>query len=192
MWPLKNNRYKIMNTSVKIIINLFILVVTLQSCNQDQTLQTFYVDNELAPGFTSLDVPVSMLQIDEESLTEEQLEAYESIEKLSLIAFVLDGSNKEQMAIEYAKVQSILKDPKYEELMRGGNSTDGKFVIKCTGDGDRIEEFILFGNSNTSGFGVIRVLGDDMNFNKIAQLAAVLRESDIENSQLDKFSNFFK
>jgi hypothetical protein len=171
---------------------MLILVVTLQSCNQDLTLQTYYVDNELAPGFTSLDVPVSMLQIDEELLTEEQLEAYESIEKLSLIAFVLDESNQEQMDIEYAKVKTILKNPKYEELMRGGNSTDGKFVIKCIGDGDDIDEFILFGNSNTQGFGVIRVLGDDMNFNKIAQLANVLQDSDIEDSQLKKFSGFFK
>ena len=75
--------------------------------------------------------------------------------------------------------------------MRGGNSTDGKFVIKCIGDGDDVDEFILFGNSNTTGFGVIRVLGDDMNFNKIAQLAKVLQESDIENSTLEKFSGFF-
>lgn len=171
---------------------MLILVVTLQSCNQDLTLQTYYVDNELAPGFTSLDVPVSILDIDEDSLTEEQLEAYESIEKLSLIAFVLDDNNQEQMDIEYAKVNTILKNPKYEELMRGGNSTDGKFVIKCIGEGDDIEEFILFGNSNTAGFGVIRVLGDDMNFNKIAELAKVLQESDIENSPLEKFSGFFK
>ncbi|WP_415189991.1 DUF4252 domain-containing protein [Psychroserpens sp.] len=181
-----------MNTSIKSIITMLILVVTLQSCNQDQTLQTYYVDNELAAGFTSLDVPVSMLQIDEESLSEEELEAYESIEKLSLIAFVLDESNKEQMDVEYAKVLTILKDPKYEELMRGGNSTDGKFIIKCIGDGDNVDEFILFGNSNNTGFGVIRVLGDDMNFNKIAKLAAVLQDSDIESSQLKKFSEFFK
>lgn len=180
-----------MNTSIKTIITMLILVVTLQSCNQDLTLQTYYVNNELAPGFTSLDVPVSILDIDEESLTEEQLEAYESIEKLSLIAFVLDESNKEQMDIEYAKVKTILNNPNYEELMRGGNSTDGKFVIKCIGDGDDIEEFILFGNSNTTGFGVIRVLGDDMNFNKIAQLAKVIQESNIENSPLEKFSGFF-
>ncbi len=170
---------------------MFILVVTLQSCNQDQTLQTYYVDNELAPGFTSLDVPVSILDIDEASLTKEQLEAYESIEKLSLIAFVLDESNQAQMDIEYAKVKTILKNPEYEELMRGGNSTDGKFVIKCIGEGDAIDEFILFGNSNTAGFGVIRVLGNDMNFNKIAELAKVIQDSDIENSPLEKFSGFF-
>ncbi len=171
---------------------MVILVVTLQSCNQDLSLQSYYVDSELAPGFTTLDVPTSMLKIDETTLTEEQKEAYESIEKLSLLAFVVDESNKETMDIELAKVKAILKDPKYEELMRGGNSTDGKFVIKCIGDGDDVDEFILLGNSNASGFAVVRVLGDDMNFSKIMNLASVLENSDMDNSQLKNITKFFK
>ncbi len=181
-----------MNTLIKIVITLLLVILTLQSCSQDQSLQAYYVHNELAPGFTSLDVPVSMLQIDEESLTESQLEAYESIEKLSLIAFVLDEDNQKQMDLEYAKVENILNDSKYEELMRGGNSADGKFVIKSIGEEEAIEEFILFGHSKSQGFGVVRVLGDDMNFNKIAQLTAVLKELDVESTQLKKFSGFFK
>ncbi|MCK8479427.1 DUF4252 domain-containing protein [Psychroserpens algicola] len=181
-----------MNTSIKTIIKMVILVVTLQSCNQDLSLQSYYVDSELAPGFTTLDVPTSMLKIDETTLTEEQKEAYESIEKLSLLAFVVDESNKETMDIELAKVKAILKDPKYEELMRGGNSTDGKFVIKCIGDGDDVDEFILLGNSNASGFAVVRVLGDDMNFSKIMNLASVLENSDMDNSQLKNITKFFK
>jgi hypothetical protein len=171
---------------------MVILVVTLQSCNQDLSLQTYYVDSELAPGFTSLDVPTSMLKIDETTLTEAQKEAYESIEKLSLLAFVVDESNKETMDLELAKVKTILEDPRYEELMRGGNSTDGKFIVKCIGDGDNVDEFILFGNSNESGFAVVRVLGDDMNFSKIMELASVLEESDMDSSQLKQITKFFK
>lgn len=181
-----------MNTSIKTIITMLILVVTLQSCNQDLSLQTYYVDSELAPGFTSLDIPVSMLQIDETTLTEDQIEAYESIEKLSMLAFLKDEANLEDFEVEMAKVKTILKDPRYEELMRGGNSTDGKFVIKCIGDGDDVDEFILFGNSNEQGFAVVRVLGDDMNFNKIMKLASVLDEGTFEDSQLKGISNFFK
>jgi len=181
-----------MNSSIKTIITMIILVATLQSCNQDLSLQTYYVDSELAPGFTSLDVPTSMLNIEETELTEEQKEAYESIEKLSLLAFVKDESNQEDLDEELAKVTAILKDSKYEELMRGGNSTDGKFVVKCIGDGDNIDEFILFGNSNDGGFAVVRVLGDDMNFNKIMKLASVLEDGGFENSQLKEISNFFK
>lgn len=171
---------------------MLFLVVTLQSCNQDPTLQSFYVDSELAPGFTSLDVPISLLKIDETVLDEEQKEAYESVDKLSLVAFVAEEENKEQMEIEYAKVQTILKHPKYEELMRGGNSTDGKFVIKCVGDGENVDEFIVLGNSQETGFAVIRIIGDDMNFSKIMKLASMLDENSIEETQLKEFAKIFQ
>lgn len=171
---------------------MVILVVAFQSCNQNASLQTYYVDNELAPGFTNLDIPVSMLKIDETTLTKTQKEAYESIEKLSLLAFVADETNTETMNLELAKVQAILKQTKYEELMRGGNSTDGKFIVKCIGDGDNVDEFILFGNSNESGFAIVRVLGDDMNFSKIMELSTVFNESDVGSEQLEKITKFFK
>ena len=182
-----------MNTSIKTIIKMLILVVTIQSCNQDLTLQTYYVDNELAPGFTTLDIPVSLLKIDEDALSEEQKEAYDSVDKLSLIAFVADENNLEEMSIEYDKVKDILDDPKYEELMRGGNSTDGKFIIKCIGgDGDDVDEFILLGNSNETGFAVVRILGDNMNFNKIMKLSTVLDEKNFDENQLKDITKFFK
>ncbi|WP_425075864.1 DUF4252 domain-containing protein [Psychroserpens sp. S379A] len=181
-----------MTSSIKTIIMMLFLVVTLQSCNQDPTLQSFYVDSELAPGFTSLDVPISLLKIDEAVLDEEQKEAYESVDKLSLVAFVAEEENKEQMEIEYAKVQTILKNPKYEELMRGGNSTDGKFVIKCVGDGENVDEFIVLGNSQETGFAVIRIIGDDMNFSKIMKLASMLDENSIEETQLKEFAKIFQ
>lgn len=171
---------------------MLFLVATLQSCNQDPTLQSFYVDSELAPGFTSLDVPISLLKIDETLLDEEQKEAYDSVDKLSMVAFVAEEGNKDQMKIEFAKVKAILENPKYEELMRGGNSTDGKFVIKCVGDGENVDEFILLGNSNESGFAVVRVIGDDMNFSKIMNLASVLDEGNIEQSQLKEITKFFQ
>lgn len=171
---------------------MLFLVVTLQSCNQGPTLQSFYVESELAPGFTSLDVPVSLLKIDEETLDPEQKEAYDSVEKLSMVAFVAEDGNAEQMDIELAKVKTILNDPKYEELMRGGNSTDGKFVIKCVGDGENVDEFILLGNSKETGFAVVRIIGDDMNFNKIMKLASVLDENSIEEDQLKEITKFFQ
>ncbi len=171
---------------------MVILVVTLQSCNQDTSLQTYYVDNELAPGFSSLDIPTSMLKIDETKLTESQKIAHKSIEKLSILGFVGDENNKATMDTEVAKLKAILKDPKYEELMRGGNSSDGKFVIKCIGDGEDVDEFILFGNSNEQGFVVVRVLGDDMNFGKMMELASTFDEDTFDNSKLKEMTKFFK
>ena len=90
---------------------MLFLVVTLQSCNQDPTLQSFYVDSELAPGFTSLDVPISLLKDRRKRYwDEEQKEAYDSVDKLSLVAFVAEDGNTEEMNIEYAKVKTILEE----------------------------------------------------------------------------------
>ena len=44
---------------------LMLLVAAFTSCNQGPTLQTYYVDNELTPGFISQDIPTSFLNIEE-------------------------------------------------------------------------------------------------------------------------------
>lgn len=181
-----------MKSSIKAIIMLVVLVVTFTSCNQGPTLQTYYVDNELKPGFTSLDIPTSFVNIDETTLTEEQKEAYESVDKLNMLAFVLDESNVDEYEIQLAKIKTILKDPKYQELMRGGNSTDGKFVVKFLGEEDNIDELILFGNAVNKGFAVIRVLGDDMNAGKLMSLSTALQNADVSDSQINQFADFFK
>ncbi len=174
---------------------MLLLVVTLQSCNQDPTLQTYFVDRELAPGFTSVDLPINVLNINEETLNEEELEAYKSIEKLSVLAFILGdekNNDKKDYELELAKVRTVLKNPKYEELMRGGNAIDGKFVVKFIGTEESIEEIILMGHSNENGFAVVRILGDEMNVNKIMTLSKVFEKADIDNSRLDQFTDFFK
>lgn len=170
---------------------MLVLVTALVSCNQGPTLQTYYVDNELKPGFTSVDIPTSLLNIKETSLTDEQKEAYESVDKLNMLAFVIDENNKAEYEMELAKIKTILKDPKYEELIRGGTD-EGKFVVKFLGDIEDIDELVVFGNSEDKGFAIVRVLGDDMNANKLIKLANVLQNADIKNSQIEQFTKFFK
>jgi len=171
-----------------------ILVMAFTSCNQGPTLQTYYVDNELKPGFTTLDIPTSFVDIDQTTLTEEQKEAYDSVDKLNMLAFVLDDNNGEQYDVELAKVKTILKDPKYQELMRGGNSTDGKFQVKYIGseNEEEIDELILFGSANDRGFALIRVLGNNMNPNKLMKLSSALENANFKDSDANQFMDFFK
>lgn len=170
---------------------MLVLVVTLTSCNQNPSLQAYFVDNELKPGFTSIDIPTSLLNIEQTVLNEEQQEAYKSIDKLNMLAFVVSDTNKAEYEVELNKVKAILKDTKYQELMRGGNSTDGKFMVKFIGEEDRIDELILFGNANDKGFAIIRVLGDDMSASKVAKLYSALDASKIDESQIAQFAEFF-
>lgn len=181
-----------MATSIKKLIAMLVLVTTLTSCNQNPSLQVYFVDNELKPGFTTIDIPTSLLNIEVTNLTEEQKEAYKSIDKLNMLAFVVSENNKVEYEVELKKVKEILNDPKYQELMRGGNTTDGKFSVKFIGEEDRIDELIIFGNANDKGFAIIRVLGDDMSANKVAKLYSALDTASIDESQISQFADFFK
>ena len=175
----------------KITLFLLLIAVSVVSCDQGPTLQTYYVDNELKPGFLSQDIPTSFLNIDETSLNDEQKEAYKSVDKLNMISFVVSDKNKEQYKEELGKVKAILANPKYEELMRGGNATDGKFIIKFLGEPENIDELIVFGNSDDKGFAIIRILGDNMNAGKLVKLGSVLQNTELDDAQLKQFMTFF-
>lgn len=181
-----------MTSLIKHIVMVVVLVVTLSSCNQNPSLQTYFVDNQEQPNFLSIDVPVSMLKIDETKLTDEQKEAYHSVKKLNMLAYKTDSIHQADYKTELEKVKLIINDKKYQELMRGGNTTDGKFIVKYVGEDDDIDEFILFGNVNSMGFAVVRILGNDMDPNKLMKLSSVLEKGNIDNDQLNQFMDFFK
>ena len=178
--------------SIKKIAVVMLLITVFYNCNQGPTLQTYYVDNELKPGFLSFDVPSSFVNVENVDLTEEQKDAYESVDKLNILAYKVDPENIDGYTIELNTVQTILKDEKYQELIRGGSPTDGKFVVKYLGDVDNIDELIVFGNANNQGFVIARVLGDDMSAGKLLSLKSVLSKVKFEDSQLSNLADFFK
>lgn len=178
--------------SIKKSIVVLFLVAAFTSCNQGPTLQTYYVDNELKPGFASFDVPTSVINVEGVEMTDQQREAYKSVDKLNVLTFIKEDTEAEEYKLELEKVKTILKNPKYEELMRGGNSKDGKFVVKFLGDVENIDELIIFGNANKRGFMIARILGDDMNAGKLMSLSTVLEKAKFEDTNLTGLTDFFK
>lgn len=178
--------------SIKKSMVVLLLITVFTSCNQGPTLQTYYVDNELKPGFVSADIPLSMLNVEHVEMTADQKEAYDSVDKLNVLTYMKEDTDATEYKLELEKVKTILKNPDYEELMRGGNSTDGKFVVKFLGDVDSIDELIIFGNATDKGFLIARILGDDMNAGKLMSLRSVLEKADIDESQLGTIKDFFK
>lgn len=181
-----------MNTSIKNSMMSLFVVAVLTSCNHGETLQGYYVNNQEAPNFISIDIPTSFVNIDETTLTEGQKEAYESIDKLNMLGYMLTDDNVEEYKAELTKVQNILKDEKYEELFRGGNSTDGKIIVKYIGTDTSIDELIIFGSANGKGFAIIRVLGDNMEPAKIMLLADVVQNATSEENIVAEIMNFFQ
>ena len=182
-----------MNTSIKNIVASLLIAIALTSCGYGgETLQGYYVVNQEAPNFVSLDIPVSFVNLDDANLTDVQRVAYKSIDKLNMLGYQKSDDNAEEYKIELAKVQAILKDEKYQELFRGGNSSDGRIIVKYIGTDTSIDELIVFGAMNDTGFGIIRVLGDNMEPAKIMKLGEVVDQISSEENSVENFMQFFR
>nr|WP_315173658.1 DUF4252 domain-containing protein [uncultured Flavobacterium sp.] len=176
---------------MKAIYSIVLLCLLAVSCNSEPTLQKYFVDNTENKDFIALDVSSSILNLDKAKLSMEQNEALKSFDKMNILAFKLDATNKAQFEIERAKVNSILKDVKYQQLMKFGSGKEGASV-SFVGTDDHIEEFVLFANKKENGFAVVRVLGKDMNPTNIMTLISVLQQSNIDMEQLKPLQQLIK
>ncbi|NQZ44476.1 MAG: DUF4252 domain-containing protein [Flavobacteriaceae bacterium] len=170
---------------------LVIVALALGSCASQQSLQEYYVDNQENPNFISLDIPASILKMDEVDLTDTQKEAVESLRKFNLLAFRKTETNEADYKMEKSKIKEILKNEDFVELMKI-NSQYGKGVIKYLGDENAIDEVIIYGDSKEQGFAVVRVLGKDMNPAHIVQLMQAIQKSDYDGADLGEIGKFLK
>ena len=180
-----------MKSSAKQILSLFALVLLLVSCNNTKSLQSYFVDNQESANFISQDLPISMLKIDTSNLTEDQKEAYQSVNRLNFLGYKATDSNKEALKAEISKVKTILSASKYNDLLEFSDKGN-RFVVKYIGTDDEADEVVVFGSSKEMGFAIVRVLGDDMNPEKMTTLAGVLQKADVGEEQMQNIINFFK
>ncbi|MFC6878035.1 DUF4252 domain-containing protein [Flavobacterium myungsuense] len=170
---------------------LAICSLILLSCNSEPSLQKYFVENTENKNFIALDVSPSILNIDKTKLSAEQNQALQSFDKMNILAFKLNATNQAQFEIERAKVDTILKDVKYQQLMKFGSGKEGASVC-FVGSDDHIEEFVLFANKKENGFAVIRILGRDMNPTNIMTMMSVLQSANIDLEQLKPLQEMFK
>ena len=166
-----------MKNTVKAL--LLLIPILLASCASKQSLQEYYVDNQENPNFISLDIPASILKMEEVDLSEVQKEAVESLRKFNLLAFRKNADNSDEYKSEKAKIKEILKDDEFVELMKI-NSSYGKGVIKYLGEDDAIDEVIIYGDNKDEGFAVIRVLGKNMNPAHVMHLMEAIKKSEYD------------
>lgn len=159
-------------------------------CDSQPTLQTYFVDHQEVPDFISMDVPISFLGADELQLTENQREAVNSMNKLNMLGYSLKSGSKDIYAQEVKTIKNLLKSDRYNELIRMGNSKDGRVNINYVGDDDAIDELVIFGTSKEYGFAVIRVLGDNMDVSKIMELGPVINKLDTQDINVEGFLDF--
>ncbi len=167
------------------------LLLALGSCSSTQSLQEYFVDNAENPNFLSLDVPANILKLDEVELDDSQREVMGSLRKLNILAFRKTEANEAAYAEESAKVKAILKNPDFKELMKL-NTQYGRGVVKYLGEGDAIDEVVIFGDSREKGFALVRVLGKKMNPAHFVQVMQALQNSDLEGQGLGDLAGLLK
>ena len=169
---------------MKRILGLLIVVSALfSSCNDEPSLQKYFVENTEKKNFVALDLSPKMLNIDSLKLTSEENAALKSFGKVNILAFKLNDSNKSEFEAERVKVGAILKEEKYQQLMKFGSGKDGASV-SFIGDTEHIDEFVFYANNKENGFAVVRVLGKDMNPTGIFTLMSVLKNANVDLEQL--------
>jgi len=163
------------------LLGLFSLV--LASCHSEPTLQKYFVENTENKNFIAVDVSPGILNIDPKKLSADQKLALESFDKMNILAFRANDKNQAEFAVEKAKVDAILKNEKYQQLMKFNSGKEGASV-SFVGDDEHIDEFILYANKKEAGFAVVRILGKDMNPTGIMSMLSILKTSNIDLEQL--------
>jgi len=176
--------------NLKQISLLLVAFIFLVSCENEASIQQFYVDSEENTNYLMLDIPTSIITLPE-SASAEAKQAYESINKVNLLAFKINESNKVDYEKEKAKVKKILKNDIYTELMRM-NSNGTKIVAKYIGTEDSIEEMILYAQDNNQGFALARVLGEDMKPENMMVLLNSIKDIDKDSKVFGQVEKFFK
>lgn len=168
-----------------------ILILTLAGCSNESSLQKYFVEKTESADFIAVDISPDILNADATQLSDEQKKALKTFKKMNILAFKRNETNQEKFKTENAKLKEILKNEKYQELMKFGSGKSGAAVY-FTGNEDAIEEFILYGTQSETGFAVVRVLGDKMNPENFMVLLSALQKSDINQEHLKPLEGLFK
>ncbi|MFC4097068.1 DUF4252 domain-containing protein [Euzebyella saccharophila] len=176
---------------LKKVITGLLSVLVLVACSSTQSLQEYIVENSENPNFLSIDLPASLLNLDEANLSADDKKSLDSLRKLNVLAFKKDDANDAEFQMEKTKVRAILKGDKFTELMKI-NTAYGKASIKYLGEEDAIDEVVIYGDNEEKGFLLVRVLGDDMNPAKMMNFIQLLQKSEFKGGGMDQLESLFK
>lgn len=177
----------IMKTTTKISILIFSVMMI--ACGQP-SLEKYYVDHQEKDNFIVMNIPSSMFMETDSKLSNEEKTTLKHVEKANILAFPLTKENKVTYEKEKAEVEEILKDEKYKLLMKIGGR-DKQFKLMYLGDPNAIDEMIVYGSSDEAGFGVARILGDDMNPKAIIELVKSLGDKNLNIEGIENLKAMF-
>ena len=180
-----------MTTAIKYVTALVIAALTLVSCNDGKSLQRYLVDKQEDDRFMKVDIATSLFMSEENNFTEDEKEIMETIKKINVVAYPIKGGNQDEYETEKGKVRDIIDQEKYKTLGMVKNS-DMHMTMKYLGEETAIDEVIVFASSDDKGFGVFRLLCDDMRPDQAVKLMKTMERGDLDLSKLSGIGEMFE
>lgn len=146
------------------------------SCHSEPSLQQFYVDHQNKPNFVVVDLPMSLIFSNLDTLPDTAQKTIRSIEKANVLALPLNGDNHAQYDTALKTLKQILSKSSYKLLLRL-NFSDKHLQLRYLGEGDAIDEFVMFGYDDENGFIIVRLLGDNMKPKALVHLIGLMHGS---------------
>ncbi len=162
-----------------IFVYTLILTVVLTSCNSEKSLQKYYVEKQSSDNFIAIDLPASLINLND-NVSEESQKTIKTLKKLNILAFKLNENNEADYVRESKEIKEVLSNKKFNDLMRGKHENIS-FAIKYLGDEDKIDEVVIFASESSKGFIVARILGDGMNLTDMMKLMKDVEKFDTDN-----------
>jgi len=179
-----------MLTLLKNFVVVILYIILILACNNDNSLQHFMVTQQEKPNVISIDISPSILSLDENITTPENKAILKTIHKANVMMYEIDTLNTKTYNADKEQLKKIFKNEKYQELMRFGKGSNGIKVF-IVGDEKSIDELIVAGNDDTKGWVILRVIGENMQVEKILGLMNEIK-LDKNNTQLKNIGEIFK
>lgn len=175
--------------NIRIKISFLMVTILLLACNNEPSMQRYFVDSMENPAFQNLSFSPQSFIKNAEELSQEDKAQLENITKLNFLMLQKNG-NDQLYTSELAKVSNILKQEQYKNLFSAGEPSK-QMQMFYVGEEEEIKEFIIFGKDKEMGFILARILGKNLSPNNIYRIMKMGNKLDLKELQksLEQFTN---
>jgi len=176
---------------IKYVLGLGLAALTLFSCSNEKSLQRYLVDRQDDDSFLKIDIAASLLQTDNNNLSQEEKDILETVRKINVVAYPIKEENAADYEVKRLELKDIIDQEQYKMLMKYGSNKQGA-TLKYLGEEDAIDEIIVFASDEEKGFALFRLLGKKMEPAKMMKLMNAIEKGDLDVSKLESIGNIFQ
>ena len=176
---------------IKYVLGLGLAALTLFSCSNEKSLQRYLVDRQDDDSFLKIDIAASLLQTDNNNLSQEEKDILETVKKINVVAYPIKGENTADYEVKRLELKDIIDQEQYKMLMKYGSNKQGA-TLKYLGEEAAIDEIIVFASDDEKGFALFRLLGEKMEPAKMMKLMTAIEKGDLDVSKLESIGNIFQ